>query len=122
MRQRGRKSPDNVVSLIVDGSPRRINAPAYLSKPERMLFDQIVNACAPAHFALADVTLLASYVQASLIAQDTARDPGKVTEWEKAVRVQAMLATKLRLSPQSRTDPKTIARNLPAKELPPWAR
>jgi hypothetical protein len=25
-------------------------------------------------------------------------------------------------SPQSRTDPKTIARNLPAKDLPPWAR
>jgi hypothetical protein len=51
------------------------------------------------------------------------RDPAKVAVWEKAVRVQAMLATRLRLSPQARTDPKTIGRHMPQRTgPPPWER
>jgi len=41
--------------------------------------------------------------------------------WEKATRMQATLATRLRLSPQARTDPKTIGRQMPQRiGPPPW--
>jgi hypothetical protein len=41
--------------------------------------------------------------------------------WEKATRMQATLATRLRLSPQARTDPKTIGRQMPQRiDPPPW--
>lgn len=40
---------------------------------------------------------------------------------KKAVRVQAMLARSLRLTPQSRLDPKTVARRQPEHTGPaPW--
>jgi hypothetical protein len=43
------------------------------------------------------------------------------TTWEKAVRMQAVLATKLRLAPQARVDPKTVGRQTPQRlEPPPW--
>jgi hypothetical protein len=66
--------------------------------------------------------LLVSFVQATLLARRTVRDPD-VTNWEKAARVQMALATKLRLSPQSRLDPKTVARRQPERTGPaPWER
>ena len=51
-----------------------------------------------------------SYVQACLMARSAAKTPTKVAIFERVVRLQAMLATKLRLSPQTRLDPKTLAR------------
>ena len=56
--------------------------------------------------------MLVSYVQATLLSRVTARDPKMIAVWEKATRMQATLATRLRLAPQSRTDPKTLARGL----------
>jgi hypothetical protein len=120
MRQRGRKSADNLVALVVDGRSPRLMPPAYLNKSERSLFGEMINACASDHFAASDLPLLASLVQATLIARRAARDPGKLAEWERAVRVQAMLSTKLRLTAQSRTDPKSVARRLPPAGPPPW--
>jgi hypothetical protein len=38
------------------------------------------------------------------------RDAAFAQIWERATRVQASLATRLRISPQSRLDPKTTAR------------
>jgi hypothetical protein len=71
--------------------------------------------------------LLVSYVQATLLSRqaikDVAKDAAAMALWEKAVRVQAMLATRLRLSPQARTDPKTIGRQMPQRTgPPPWER
>jgi hypothetical protein len=37
-------------------------------------------------------------------------DASSLPVWEKAVKVQAMLATRLRLAPQARLDPKTVGR------------
>jgi hypothetical protein len=58
--------------------------------------------------------LLAAYCQATLLAQGAikkvARDPRAVATWEKAVRCQTSLARALRLSPQARTDPRTLGR------------
>ena len=120
MRQRGRKSVANLATPRIYGEPSRLNPPSYLSAGERALFDELVAACDTAHFRESDLPLLASYVQATLIARDAARDPDKIMLWEKAVRMQATLATRLRLSPQSRVDPKTTGRQQPHPP-PPWA-
>jgi hypothetical protein len=47
-------------------------------------------------------------------------DPAVVVSWERSVR--AMLATRLRLAPQARPDPKTIARMRPVGGIAPWHR
>jgi hypothetical protein len=86
--------------------PPRLQPPPHLNDDERSLFDELVGACDPRHFVESDLPLLASYVQATLIARDAARAPSKIVLWEKAVRMQATLATRLRLSPQSRIDRK----------------
>jgi hypothetical protein len=67
-------------------------------------------------FVASDVPLQVSYVQATLLAQRMAKSfsthaPALKT-WEVAVKAQALLATRLRLAPQSRVDPKTLTRKL----------
>jgi hypothetical protein len=58
---------------------------------------------------------------ATLIARKASRDVSKINVWEKAARMQATLATRLRLSPQSRLDPKTVARRQSERTGPaPW--
>src|SRR5262249_10077880 len=120
MKQRGRKSADNIVSFPIDGSPLRLDAPDYLTKPERVLFEQIIAACAPTHFGPADLPLLASFVQWTLTAQKTVRDASRFDQWERATRMQMALAVKLRLAPQARTDAKAIVRHHPATMRTPW--
>jgi hypothetical protein len=51
-----------------------------------------------------------------------ARDSSRVDEWERATRTMAMLATKLRLTPQIRIDGKTLGRQQISHETPPWER
>ena len=119
MTQRGRKSAANLAALRLDGTPPRLEPPTYLRHDERTLFAELVVGCSPKHFVASDLPLLVSFVQATLLARCTARDPSKIAVWEKAVRVQATLATRLRLAPQARTDPKTIARQQAAQRLGP---
>ena len=124
MKQRGRKSAANLATLIdVTGTPSRLTTPAGLTKPERLLFDFIVDASPPHHFRDSDQPLLVSYVQACLMARDAAKTPAKIAIFERVVRLQVTLATKLRLSPQTRLDPKTLARqyaNFDPHEPTPW--
>ena len=58
-------------------------------------------------------------MQATLLARraiaKAGRDRDALAVLEKATRMQATLATRLRLAPQARTDPKTLAR----QEVPP---
>ena len=75
---------------------------------------------ATGHFVPTDAALLASLAQATVMARKAARDPGKLSVWERAVRVQAMLSTKLRLTPQARTDPKTVGRQQQRGYPAPW--
>src|SRR5215469_2767354 len=109
MLQRGRKSAANLALPPVGGKPLPLKPPACLRNRERKLFRELVAACDPRHFAESDLPLLASYVQATILARDAICDRD-VAVWEKAVRVQATLATRLRLAPQARLDPKTLAR------------
>ena len=121
MRQRGRKSAAELATLPgVDGKPPRLKPPPHLNDDERLLFDELVGACDPRHFVESDLPLLASYVQATLIARDAAHAPSKIVLWEKAVRMQATLATRLRLSPQGRIDPKTVGRRQEFQGPRPW--
>jgi hypothetical protein len=120
MRQRGRKSADLVAIGGLGGKPQKLTPPADLQEAERAMFVELIDACDARHFRLSDLPLLTSYIQATLLARGTARDPNNIAVWEKAVRVQASLATRLRLSPQSRTDPKTIARQPEKRGLLPW--
>jgi hypothetical protein len=110
MLQRGRKSVANLAASSVNGKPRRLAAPSSLMTEEKALFSELIGACDSTHFRASDLPLLVSYIQATLIAQAAAHDPDRIMLWEKAVRMQATLATSLRLAPQSRVDPKSLGR------------
>ncbi|MGB8106741.1 MAG: hypothetical protein WCF47_20950 [Pseudolabrys sp.] len=118
MRQRGRKSSADLSTLpVIDAALMRLAPPHYLNKTEAAVFTELA---ATGHFVPTDAGLLASLAQATVMACNAARDPAKSVVWERAVKMQAMLSTKLRLTPQSRTDPKTVGRQ-PQRGYPaPW--
>jgi hypothetical protein len=93
--------------INVDGRPPRLQPPRYLNKTEKAVFTELA---ATGHFVPTDAALLASLAQATVMARKAARDPAKSAVWERAVKMQAMLSTKLRLTPQARIDPKTVGR------------
>src|SRR5689334_6665778 len=117
---------DNIVPLGFTGLPPRQTAPSGLSDAERKMFNELVGACDPRHFVKSDVPLLVSYVQSTLLSRSAAAKMTKnsdwVKTWETATRMQATLATRLRLAPQARTDPLTIARQQASYHSPKaWA-
>jgi hypothetical protein len=124
MRQRGRKSAAALVEFNVTGKPPRQDPPSHLSDDERTLFVDLVESCAPSHFVKSDLPLLVSFVQATLLVRRAATgmvdDPGLIAVFEKSVKLQATLATRLRLAPQSRIDPKTLGRQQPYPGRKPW--
>ena len=119
MLQRGKKTSGNLAALTLTGDPLRPKPPSFLTTRERRLFTEIIDACDPRHFRAQDLPMLSSYVQTCFLVRTAvkyaAHDPKMLTVWEKAARMQMALATKLRLTPQARTDPRTLAR----KSLPP---
>jgi hypothetical protein len=106
-----------LASPVIHAERPRLEPPSHLGKDEQALFAEIVTSCAPDHFVPSDLPLLISYVQSTLLSrraiQNAFEDGDSLTIWEKSTRMQAMLATRLRLAPQARTDPKTIARHQP---------
>jgi hypothetical protein len=120
MRQRGRRSAE-ALAINVSRAPSRLTAPSSLNAKERAQFEALIDASDPKHFRKSDIPLLVSLAQAALLSHKLGRDPDRIGEWEKVTRVQAMLATKLRLTPQSRTDPKTVAR-MQQNGTAPWHR
>ena len=119
MRQRGRKSSADLSTLpVIDCALTRLAPPRYLNRTEAAVFTELA---ATGHFVPTDAALLASLAQATVMARKAARDPANLATWERAVRVQAMLSTKLRLTPQARTDPKTVGRQQQPRGYPaPW--
>ena len=110
--------------IAVDGDPPRLDPPLHLTDVERSLFTELVAACSPRHFVASDLPLLVSFVQATLLARQAitraSTDASMLSTWEKACRMQATLATRLRLAPQSRYDPKSVARQQPSRFPLPW--
>jgi phage terminase small subunit len=129
MRQRGRKSAA-ALSVVDVHDQQKLLPPAFLSEPERELFASIVGGCDADHFRQTDLPLLSRYCEAAVLAENAAlelRDgavvDGKPSPWivvqEKCVRALVSLSMRLRLSPQSRLDPKTLGRQqLPTGPMP----
>ncbi len=122
MRQRGRRSASDLAILpAVSGTPARLEPPEHLTEAERKVFLALVDAVDPKHFARADLPLLATYCQATVITQETAHEPSNFATWEKAAKLQAVLATRLRLAPQARFDARAAARHQKERTGPqPW--
>ena len=95
---------------------RRIVAPPECSPEEAKLFREIVEAAPALHFTQSDAPLLRSYCQAILLGElaftSAQASPSALGDWEKCCRTIAMLSVKLRLSPHSRSDPKTVMRSV----------
>jgi hypothetical protein len=97
---------------VAFGERPRVSPPAGLADKEKRLFQTIVAQCAPSHFVASDAPLIGAYVQAILLSRWAVKE-GDLATWERASKVMATMATKLRLCPHSRTDPKTITRRSP---------
>jgi hypothetical protein len=110
MAQPGRRSAAaaSVLRVAPTRGRRRLTPPTSLTKPEQAIFDAI--AADNAHLTATDTALLASYAQAVVKTMKLAKEKGAVADWERAARVAAMLATKLRITPQATTDPQSIGR------------
>ncbi len=131
MKQRGRVSTA-AMSVIVDGSEQASpSPPAYLAGPERELFADLIMGCDADLFRQTDLPLLSRYCEAAILAEQAALElrngavvDGKPSPWivvqEKSVRALVSLSMRLRLSPQSRIDPKTLGRQQPHSGPKPW--
>ena len=131
MRQRGRKSGANMGVLQVDGKPKQLDPPTSLSTAERAIFCDVVAGCDRDHFRPSDLPLLVRYVEAAALGDQAAEQlrlgaviNGKPSPWitvqEKAVRAMVALSMRLRLSPQSRIDAKTLGRQEVRQGPAPW--
>jgi phage terminase small subunit len=114
MGRRGPKSSAELSVIPLSPGPNRLQPPPHLGSDEAKIFREIVTSCDPRHFAPSDVYLLAAYCDAVVISRRAAaalrEDQGAAAVWERSVRVLATLATRLRLAPQARNDPKTTGR------------
>src|SRR5918993_275946 len=116
------KADLTVIPINPTGKPARLRPPPHLGERARKLFTEIVSATDSRHFVPSDEPLLARYCEAiaqSERAEEALRSEGDVVNgrpspWiavqTSSVRTIATLATRLRLSPHSRTDPKTAGR------------
>ena len=95
------------------------------------MFAALVAGCDANHFRQTDLPLLPRYCEAAILAEQAALElrngavlNGKPSPWivvqEKCVRAMVSLSMRLRLSPQSRIDPKTLARQQPYSGRKPW--
>jgi len=121
--QRGRKSAAamNVVSLPTNSTPR-ISPRPEASAQVRALFAEIVASVDHTHWRPSDSYLVESYAQAiitertayQMIALEGMIIGARTSAWlavaERATKQIVALSMRLRLSPQSRNDPKTVGR------------
>jgi phage terminase small subunit len=126
-----RKSAAALSVIAVDGKPPRLLPPSSLSEAERKVFNQLVAACEPAHFRKSDLPLLCRYCESIVTADQAALElrqgaviDGKPSPWlavqREAIKAMVALSMRLRLSPQSRLDPKTVGRKQPYTGRPTW--
>ena len=121
-----RRSAAALSVLNIDGSPPRLTPPASLSKAEKVIFNDIVNANDARHFRPSDQALLMRYVEtvalldlAAKALHDGVMVNGRASPWldmrERQIKVLITLGRALRLSPQARQP------NLPTRSpVRPW--
>jgi hypothetical protein len=98
----------------------RVEPPDNLTAAERKLFLEVLQKCPPKQFSMADVYLLVSFTRATLTADRASKQLAKArsaperNSWmkmmESAMKLQAQLATKLRLATTARHDARTLSR------------
>ena len=127
-----RKSAAALSITPVNDEPPRLKAPSNLSEAEAAIFAAVVKACDPKHFRHSDLPLLCRFCELTALADHAAHElrehgaviGGKPSPWivvqEKCVRGLVALSMRLRLSPQSRLDPKTVGRQRPPLYRRPW--
>jgi len=132
MRQRGRKSADALAVVNVIAKRPRLQPPPSLPEAERSIFKDLVAACDPEHFRASDLPLLVRYTESIVLADQAALElrkgavlEGRSSPWlavqREAIKAMVALSMRLRLSPQSRIDAKTLARQVPQRIGPaPW--
>src|SRR5262245_49436063 len=113
-----RKSSADLTLVLpnVEGHPSRIAPPRDLPADERKLFLSLVNSCAPEHFRQSDVVLLTRYCETACLCARANRElkangvvsiDGVVSPWlavrSRCVRELAILSSRLRLAPSSRS-------------------
>ena len=114
-----RKSAAALSVIPITSAHKRIQPPSDLSPPEANLFRTMISQVAPDHFTESDGPLIVSYVQATLLSRRASKELAAgntkaLAIWDRATKIQATLATRLRLAPQSRSCPKTLSRKLAA--------
>jgi hypothetical protein len=127
MAQRGRKSAESLGLTVIDVQAQRLRAPNYLKAQEKVIFEHIVSNCAPTHFKASEIPMLALYCTAIHLARFYADgigdDPAAGKGWTENARLAASLATKLRLTPQTRFDARAAERyslTVSAESPRPW--
>ena len=105
--QPGRRSAASNVLPLNASQPRpKLTPIGPLTKGERRVFDH--TARENAHLKRADIPMLELYATAYCRAVANKRKGAQA--WEREARVMMALGTKLRLTPQATTEPRTAAR------------
>jgi hypothetical protein len=108
----------NLVPLGLNAARPRLSPPPSMSKPGRLLFMEIAASVDRQHFSEADAPLLCSLVSTTLAVRAQARKlerdatPDVMRVWEKLVKLQVSLCTKLRITVQARVNPYTAGRRM----------
>ncbi len=119
--KRGRKTPlDDILPLDPTGQRSRLSPLGNLTKDEEALFDLI--AAENRHLTPLDTPMLTAFAQAAAKTFELSKKHD-VQSWERSARIMAMLATRLRITPQSTATAQTLARHRrdqPPDHTPPW--
>ena len=121
MRQRGKqsKSAASLGANSIEDTGPNLRPPHHLTATEARLFVEVVANAPSGQFSASDVYLLTSFVRVTLVcdhavkalakADDKTR-PMRMKMLDQAIKMQALLATKLRLATLSRLGPRTAGR------------
>jgi len=126
MEKRGRQSTADMSVVSVASARKPIEPPKGLKPQEEAIFTEVVASCSPDHFRKSDIPMLTAFATATHLARFFAgkigESPDALKAWSEATRLQISLSTKLRLTPSTRLDPKTVHRHVPAGDLgrAPW--
>jgi hypothetical protein len=117
--KRGRLSSADLAIIPFEPDVSPVSPPSNLKANERKLFCEIVASVPAYHFSVSDQYLLASFVRVTLVVDHAAKNlskasdktrPARMKVLDQAIKMQALLASKLRLTPQARVDSKVLAR------------
>ena len=122
MRQRGKKSSAYLTVIRARPAGQRLQPPDHLTERALQIWNHLLANSPRDQFRVTDGLLLARLCEAHDLAEQAAVQlatdgrvlNGRPSPWlviqEKQIRAIVALSMRLRLSPQSRVDPRTLAR------------